>query len=201
MEVVGLQLMNHETTETAKSARKFHTFLLYLGKEDYTTLQKELANALPKINEISEAGKMSIMVDGEEKEVDVEIYLVCDLAALVDVMGLNSVFHPKSHYKCPWCLVTLSELHDMTKKRWEWRDIKKMVEIAKSISHLSERILVGIEQNTMRVLSCVLVPIDAYLADNSQHAYPEHATLVDSHSADYCLLFALDDEYVQNSVA
>ena len=81
MEVVGLQLMNHETTETAKSAREFHTFLLYLGKEDYTTLQKELANALPKINEISEEGKMSIIVDGEEKEVDVEIYLVCDLAA------------------------------------------------------------------------------------------------------------------------
>lgn len=138
MEVLGLQLMNNETSETAKSARKFHTFLLYLGKENYATLKKELAKVLPKINEISEEGKMKLMVDGVEKEVEVEIYLVCDLAALVDVLGLNSVYHPKARYKCPWCLVTLLELHDMTKKSWDWRDIKKMVEIAQSIAHHSE---------------------------------------------------------------
>ena len=68
-----------------------------------------------------------------------EIYLVCGLAALVDVMGLNAVFHPKARYKCPWCLVQLLQLHDMTKKSWAWRDINKMVEIAKSNARKTEK--------------------------------------------------------------
>ena len=76
MEVVGLQLMNGKTVESSKLARTFYTFLLYLGEEDYDTLKKELADALPKINKISEEGKISVVVDEEEKEVDVEVYLV-----------------------------------------------------------------------------------------------------------------------------
>ena len=44
---------------------------------------------------------MGVNVGGEMCEVDVTIYLVCDLAAFVDVLGLNSVFHPKSTFKCP----------------------------------------------------------------------------------------------------
>ena len=138
MEVVGLQLMNDETAETSKSTRKFHTFLLYLGKETYTALKNELADALPRINAISTSGKMKVTVNNTKHEVDVEIYLVCDLAALVDVLGMNCVYHPKARYKCPWCLVQLLQLHDMSKKRWEWRDIKQMIEIAESIAGLSE---------------------------------------------------------------
>ena len=140
MEVVGLQLMNGETVESSKSARTFHTFLLYLGKEDYDTLKKELADALPKINKISEEGKISVVFDEEEKEVDVEVYLVCNLAVLVDVMGLNAIFHPKVTLKCLWCLVQLFQLHDMSQKSWAWCDIKEFVERAVSIASKSESV-------------------------------------------------------------
>ncbi|KAL6078437.1 hypothetical protein QOT17_001609 [Balamuthia mandrillaris] len=33
-----------------------------------------------------------------------EPVLVCDMAALIKVLGLYTCYHPKSQWKCPWCL-------------------------------------------------------------------------------------------------
>ena len=68
MEVVGLQVMNDETSVTAKSVRNFHTFLLYLGKENYETLKNELADAVPKIKKAVKMAKYQLWWMGKREE-------------------------------------------------------------------------------------------------------------------------------------
>ena len=52
MEVMGVEMLNDLTPETAKNRHNFHTFLIYLGEEDYETLKKELVNPCESINQL-----------------------------------------------------------------------------------------------------------------------------------------------------
>jgi hypothetical protein len=47
--------------------------------------------------------------------------LVCDMPLLEEMLGLYSVHHPKSTFRCTHCHVTKSQLHDFTIERWAFR--------------------------------------------------------------------------------
>ncbi len=49
------------------------------------------------------------------------VLLTCDMKALAPFLGMYNTFHPKSGYKCMWCVVTNVELGDFTKKEWPFR--------------------------------------------------------------------------------
>ena len=56
MEVAGIEVLNGLTPENAKSTKNFHTIVLYIGKEEYETLQAELQNLINKFNDMNERG-------------------------------------------------------------------------------------------------------------------------------------------------
>lgn len=72
------------------------------------------------INYLIEGGTLHVL----SHEIQVEPVLVCDLKALVKLLGLYNVFHPRSIWKCPWCLVHRNLLGDFTDNCccWPWRD-------------------------------------------------------------------------------
>lgn len=57
-----------------------------------------------------------------EKGCHFVIYLVCDLVALCQLLGLTAVYHPKAFWKCAWCLVTKDSIADFTHESWPLRD-------------------------------------------------------------------------------
>lgn len=67
------------------------------------------------VNQLIKTGKLA--VDGIEY--DIEPVLVCDLKALVKLLGLYNCFHPKAY--CPWCSVCIDNLADFGIEDWPLR--------------------------------------------------------------------------------
>ena len=76
-------------------------------------------------------------MDGIEYALD--LFLVCDMKCLVEVLGLYSTFHPKAKWKCPWCLVHSSNIADFTILQWELRDLQGMKATVKTRRANSEQ--------------------------------------------------------------
>jgi hypothetical protein len=105
--------------DASKKHEKGCHFVIYLGKEDREELMKELENVAQEIEKIMEDGKIELE---DKSEVKVKIYLVCDLVALCQLLGLTAVYHPKAFWKCAWCLVTKDSITDFTHESWPLRD-------------------------------------------------------------------------------
>jgi hypothetical protein len=60
--------------------------------------------------------------EGSLLKVKVELFLVCDLAALCKLLGLTSVYHPRAVWKCAWCEAMVNDLGDFTKDSWPLRN-------------------------------------------------------------------------------
>lgn len=54
--------------------------------------------------------------------IQVEPLLVCDLKALLQLLGLYQTYHPSSNWKCPWCKVSDFEIADFTVEHWPFRN-------------------------------------------------------------------------------
>lgn len=67
-----------------------------------------------------------------------QLFLVCDMACLVKLLGLYDVFKPNATFKCPWCEVDCTKIHKFDIKEWKLRDIIKMTETATKYSHRAD---------------------------------------------------------------
>lgn len=110
-------LLDECNLEQLRSVTNCHQYIIYIGGESRKEYQAELANVIPVVNQLIKTGKLA--VDGIEY--DIEPVLVCDLKALVKLLGLYNCFHPKAYWKCPWCSVCIHNLADFGIKEWPLR--------------------------------------------------------------------------------
>ncbi|KAL6069211.1 hypothetical protein QOT17_007748 [Balamuthia mandrillaris] len=108
-----------------QSPNNCHQYIIYVGGESKEEFERELESVIPTIEYLM---KNKVEVNGQK--FDLEPVLVCDLKALVTMLGLYCCYHPKSHWKCPWCLVSAITIHDFGIAQWPLRDEKEMMELA-----------------------------------------------------------------------
>ncbi|KAL6070879.1 unconventional myosin-VIIb-like [Balamuthia mandrillaris] len=106
----------------AKSVNNAHQYLIFLGEEDREALQLELQNAVKGIEYLANGG--TICANGTEYAL--EPVLVCDMAALVHLLGLYSCYHPNSKWKCPWCCVDKHSIANFAIECWPLRNEAEM---------------------------------------------------------------------------
>ncbi|KAL6045515.1 hypothetical protein QOT17_022743 [Balamuthia mandrillaris] len=106
----------------AKSVYNARQYIVYIGEESREELEKELKNAVKGIEYLINGG--TIKAHGIDYAL--EPVLVCDMAALIKVLGLYTCYHPKSQWKCPWCLVDMDNIADFTREMWPFRDKTQM---------------------------------------------------------------------------
>ncbi|MGH2639129.1 MAG: SAP domain-containing protein [Rhabdochlamydiaceae bacterium] len=97
-------------SRNVKSPEDAHlVWMTCCGEESRQMFEEELLTTIvPAINKLIETPQLEI--DGATYEI--EMFLCCDLACLVKLVGLYDVYHPCSHFKCLWCKVkseTISE--------------------------------------------------------------------------------------------
>lgn len=115
-----------------RSGKNSHLLFLYWGDESHQNLTKALKNVLIDLQTIRENGnKVEVFLrdeNGRIKKVTVKVtvWLTCDMVCLCKVLGLGSVYHPRSKYCCPWCEVTRTELGDFRREKWPFRTIEEM---------------------------------------------------------------------------
>ena len=97
-----------------------------MGGESRREYQEELANIIPVVNQLIKTGKL--MVDSFEY--DIEPVLVCDLRVLVKLLGLYNCFHPKAHWKCPWCFVCCNDTAEFWIEDWPLRTKEEWDQLA-----------------------------------------------------------------------
>lgn len=105
-----------------KSIDNTHQFIIYLGNEDRETLVKELKKTIEAVDYL--AAHKKLVVGSIEYEIDP--VLVCDMACLVEVLGLYNCFCPQSHWKCAWCLISKLDLFNFDIETWPLRDLQEM---------------------------------------------------------------------------
>lgn len=119
-ELGGFQLLHEgEPLSSIKSPQNCHVWVIYIGGETEEELRKELQSTILVHHTSIQMGMLltffsqavnhlvqsaSVIVNG--KEWKVKPVLTCDLKALMKMLGLYDVFHPKSHWKCPFCDVS-----------------------------------------------------------------------------------------------
>lgn len=86
--------------EHLRSVTNCHQYIIYIGGESREEYQAELANIIPGVNQLIKTGKLTV----DDIEYDIEHVLVCDLKALVKLLGLYNCFHPKATWKFPLVL-------------------------------------------------------------------------------------------------
>lgn len=92
-------VLESATLAQTRSVKNCYQYVIYLGGESVEEYRKELEDAIPVINGLISNGEVE--VDGVKYTL--EPVLVCDMKALVKVMGFYTCFHPKAKWKCPWC--------------------------------------------------------------------------------------------------
>jgi hypothetical protein len=104
-----------------KSPNNSHIFWLVFGDESPDVFKESAKEIVADINAVLE--EKSVDVDG--KKIPVELFLVCDMACLVMVLGLYDVFRPSARWKCPWCLISKKDMGDFNILSWPLRDLKR----------------------------------------------------------------------------
>lgn len=144
-----VQVLSGYTLQEIKSHTHAHQWLLYIGEEEYDILEEELRNVIPEImslldTKVSMSVKLTynnvfyIKITVEGIEYTVETYLVCDLACLVELIGLYDTSHPSSNYRCPWCPIPKKLLGDFSKAYWEFRKMDEIVQKGASLEGKSD---------------------------------------------------------------
>jgi hypothetical protein len=111
-----------------------HINILYIGSETREEYKRELSNVITIVNELISGRTISV----NDIEYSIEPILVCDLVALVKILGLYNVFHPKSKWKCPWCLVCADSIWDFEKPHWELRKYEEMQKLWEEVKTKTE---------------------------------------------------------------
>ncbi|KAL6040284.1 hypothetical protein QOT17_025447 [Balamuthia mandrillaris] len=127
MELGTLETLHDEwSLKALKSSHNCRPWLMYLGKEDSSTLEAELGSQLNVINEIAMKGSTLTI---EAEEVNIELFLTVDLKALKVLSGLNSFYSSKATYCCFWCLATRQEIGDRNLKEEtiSFRTVEKVI--------------------------------------------------------------------------
>lgn len=114
-------MLDAEWTEI-KSPNNSHLFWIALGKEDQSLFENEMQEVITAINELIDN---PVITNDEGIEYHVDVFLTCDMACLVYFLGLYSVFHPSSSFKCAWCLVKQDEIGNFTIPQWPLRDLQQ----------------------------------------------------------------------------
>lgn len=70
--------------------------------------------------------------------IQIEPVLVCDMKALINLMGVYTVYHPKAWWKCLWCHVCEKDIGDFSIPCWPFRNRQRWKEIIEEIKQLSE---------------------------------------------------------------
>lgn len=52
---------------------------------------------------------------------------------LDEMIGLYSVHHPKSTFRCTHCHVTKAELHDFSKENWPFRTVEELERLGSEV--------------------------------------------------------------------
>ena len=68
----------------------------------------------------------------DDKVYEIEIFLVCDMVCLIELLGLYSTWHSRAKFRCCWCNVTKEKMGDFSpEQQWLFRDIEEMKRIGK----------------------------------------------------------------------
>lgn len=122
--IVTVQRIDNKPLSIIKSPKDAHQISVYIGEENRSNFDNELSDIQNQVNNLIKNKFIKI----NDIEYPVKLYLVCDLACLVDFIGLNSVYHPNATFKCPWCRVSYSEINDFEKVRWPFRSLQQQKE-------------------------------------------------------------------------
>jgi len=114
-----------------RSHKNSHVIFMFWGDESRENLQlamQRLSSDIELLKQQKNKLKITTMVDNQptEVEIEVEIWLTCDMACLCKVLGLCDVFHTKSKFKCPWCEVIKDKIGDFTIPHWALRSFSDM---------------------------------------------------------------------------
>ncbi|RHZ77371.1 hypothetical protein Glove_180g104 [Diversispora epigaea] len=96
-----------DTLNLQKSDYHF-TVILYLGNENYETLQKVMEPMISELNDLSIHG----LKDLTGKVWTIILYFSSDWKFLAIILGFNSA---NSKYFCPWCLCTKKDIGNINK--------------------------------------------------------------------------------------
>jgi len=97
-------------------------------------VQVELSEIAKEINYLIDGGSLHV----GNLTVQLEPVLVCDMKALVQLMGLYTVYHPSTTWKCPWCHVCDLDIADFSIPCWPFRNHKNWEEIIEDVKKRSE---------------------------------------------------------------
>jgi len=114
-----------------RSHKNSHVIFMFWGDESRENLQlamQRLSSDIEQLKQQKNKLKIPTMVNNQptEVEIEVEIWLTCDMACLCKVLGLCDVFHAKSKFKCPWCEVIKDNIGDFTIPHWALRSFSDM---------------------------------------------------------------------------
>lgn len=102
--------------------KKKTQYVYYIGGGVLTIVtqvyKEELRNVAATIGYLNAGGTLSI----NGQAIQVEPMLVCDMKAVVRLLGLYNVFSPSATWKCAWCKVSSSNIADFTREHWPFRD-------------------------------------------------------------------------------
>jgi len=133
-EIGTFESADEANVDKLRSHKNSHVIFMYWGDESRDNLRvamQRLSSDIEQLKKQKNRIKITTVVDNQPKEVEieVEIWLTCDMACLCKVLGLCDVFHSSSKYKCPWCEVTKDTIGDFTLPHWALRSLAGMTKI------------------------------------------------------------------------
>lgn len=129
-ELVCLEIISGKSIAQCKSAHNVHLLSLFMGcnrgddPENLPLLREELKFVVQGLELLKQNGNI-FTVDG--KQYKIKVCMCTDMKALTIALGLNSVWHHKSTYRCCWCEVHTDQLADWSVPSYQLRSIDKML--------------------------------------------------------------------------